>query len=35
MYAYEKYINGQMTDYIPTDEDLAKGFAGLPSVPEN
>ena len=34
MYAYEKFNNGEMTDYIPTDEDLAKGFAGLPSVPE-
>ncbi len=31
--AYEKYNNGEMTDYIPTDEDLAQGFAGLPVVP--
>ena len=30
MVAYEKYNDGVMTDYIPTDEDLAKGFAGLP-----
>ena len=30
--AYEKYNNGEMTDYIPTDEDLAVGFAGLPKV---
>lgn len=34
MYAYEKFHNGQMSDYIPTDEDLAVGFAGLPNVPE-
>lgn len=33
MYAYEAYHNGTMTDYIPTDEDLAKGFAGIPNVP--
>ena len=32
MVAYEKYNDGVMTDYIPTDEDLAKGFAGLPKV---
>lgn len=32
MYAYEKFHNGIMEDYIPTDEELAKGFAGLPKV---
>ena len=32
MTAYEKYNDGQMSDYIPTDEDLAKGFAGIPNV---
>ncbi len=32
MVAYEKYNNGEMSDYIPTDEDLALGFAGLPKV---
>ncbi|MBQ6371855.1 MAG: TrpB-like pyridoxal phosphate-dependent enzyme [Oscillospiraceae bacterium] len=32
--AYQKFNDGEMTDYIPTDEDLAKGFAGLPTVPE-
>ena len=32
MVAYGKYNDGDMTDYIPTDEDLAKGFAGLPNV---
>ena len=30
MVAYEKYNDGVMTDYSPTDEDLANGFAGLP-----
>lgn len=32
MVAYEKYNNGEMSDYIPTDEDLAPGFASLPKV---
>ena len=32
--AYQKFNDGQMTDYIPTDEDLAVGFAGLPKVEE-
>ncbi|MBQ6376613.1 MAG: TrpB-like pyridoxal phosphate-dependent enzyme [Lachnospiraceae bacterium] len=32
MTAYEKFNNGEMSDYIPTDEDLAKGFAGIPNV---
>ncbi len=31
--AYAAYHNGEMTDYIPTDEDLEKGFAGIPSLP--
>ena len=30
MVAYEKFNNGEMSDYIPTDEDLAKGFASIP-----
>lgn len=30
--AYTSYLNGTMTDYIPTDEDLEKGFASLPKV---
>ena len=30
MVAYEKYNNGEMTDYIPTDEDLQPGFDSLP-----
>ncbi|MBQ7220944.1 MAG: TrpB-like pyridoxal phosphate-dependent enzyme [Synergistaceae bacterium] len=32
MTAYEKYNDGTMTDYIPTDADLEKGFAGIPNV---
>ena len=32
MVAYEKYHNGEMTDYIPTDEDLKPGFDGLPKI---
>lgn len=32
MVAYEKYNNGEMSDYIPTDEDLAKGFATIPKL---
>ena len=31
--AYQKFNDGVMSDYIPTDEDLARGFAGLPQVP--
>jgi tryptophan synthase beta chain len=32
MFAYERFNNGAMTDYVPTEEDLAKGFAGLPQI---
>lgn len=32
MVAYQKYNDGEMRDYIPTDEELEKGFAGLPKV---
>ena len=35
LFAYEKFNNGEMSDYIPTDEDLAPGFASLPEVPES
>ncbi len=35
MVAYEKFHDGKMTDYIPTDEDLAVGFAGIPKFPGN
>ena len=32
MYAYEAFHNGSMTDYIPTDEDIAKAQEKLPQV---
>ena len=32
MVAYGKFNDGQMGDYIPTDADLARGFAGLPKM---
>ena len=32
MVAYEKFNNGEMTDYIPTDEDLKPGFDSLPHI---
>ncbi|MDD3394690.1 MAG: TrpB-like pyridoxal phosphate-dependent enzyme [Anaerotignum sp.] len=35
MLAYEKFNDGVMSDYIPTDEDLEEGFAGLPNIPQN
>jgi len=33
MQAYMQYKSGEMTDYIPTDEDLQKGFDLLPVIP--
>ena len=32
MVAYQKYNDGEMFDYIPTDEELEKSFATLPNV---
>ena len=32
MMSYEKFHDGKMQDYIPTDEEIAKGFAGLPTI---
>ncbi|MBE6586410.1 MAG: TrpB-like pyridoxal phosphate-dependent enzyme [Ruminococcaceae bacterium] len=32
MMSYEKFHNGVMTDYVPSDEEIAKGLAGLPAV---
>ena len=34
MVAYEKYNNGEMSDKIPTDEELAASLAMLPKIPE-
>ncbi|MDO5603073.1 MAG: TrpB-like pyridoxal phosphate-dependent enzyme [Oscillospiraceae bacterium] len=33
MTAYSSYLDGRMTDYIPTDEDLKPGFDSLPAIP--
>ncbi len=35
MYAYEKFHDGKMSDYIPTDADLQVGFDGIPKFPGN
>ncbi len=32
--AYQKFNDGEMTDYIPTDEDLAEAAKLLPKVPD-
>lgn len=32
MFAYEKFHNGQMQDYIPSDEDIATSLAKLPRI---
>ncbi len=33
--AYTAYHEGKMTDYVPTDEDLKRGFDSLPDIPQN
>ena len=33
MTAYSSYNEGTMTDFIPSDEDLQKGFDSLPKIP--
>ncbi len=33
MAAYMNYTSGQMNDYIPTEEDLQRGFDSLPKIP--
>jgi tryptophan synthase beta chain len=32
MMSYEKFHDGKMTDYIPSDEELEKSFADLPQI---
>ncbi len=32
MVAYQKYNDGEMSDYIPSDEDINKSLAGVPNV---
>ena len=33
MTAYDAHMNGEMTNHIPTDEELEAGFATIPAVP--
>lgn len=33
--AAEQFNDGTMADFIPTDEDLQKGFDGIPKFPGN
>ena len=35
MTAYKQYNDGTMSDRVPTDEDLAQGFASIPDIPQN
>ena len=35
MKAYEAFNDKKMSDYIPTDADLKKGFDGIPKFPGN
>ena len=32
MFAYQRYNDGKMVDFLPTDEELAQGFDGLPQI---
>ena len=32
MMSYEKFHDGKMTDYIPSDEEISNGLAGLPTL---
>ena len=33
MVAYDKFNRGELEDYVPTDEELERGFATIPHVP--
>ena len=33
--AYTAFKDNEMKDYTPTEEDLAKGFATIPDIPQN
>ena len=35
MVAYEQFHDGKMVDHVPTDEELQKGFDGIPKFPGN
>ena len=32
MYAYEKFHDGKMTDYVPTEAELSRGLSGIPKL---
>ena len=32
MLSYGKYNDGVMQDYVPPDDDLVRGYAGLPKI---
>ena len=32
MMSYEKFHDGKMSDYIPSDDEISKGFAGIPKL---
>ena len=32
MFAYGRYNDGEMSDYIPTDAELQAGFDGIPKI---
>ena len=32
MFAYERFHNGTMVDYTPTEEELAQGFSRIPNI---
>jgi tryptophan synthase beta chain len=34
MYAYQKFNDGLMSDYIPTDEEIAVALSKTPVIPE-
>ena len=35
MYSYKRFNDGEMTDYVPSEIDLAKGFATIPDLEIN
>ena len=35
MFAYERFNNGTMVDYLPAEDELQKGFDGIPKFPGN
>ena len=34
MKGYQNFADGNMNNYVPTDAELEKGFAGLPQIAE-